>query len=97
MSCPAERLVEIREKMRGFGDGSCAIVRVDMGELPNGDRLKHLMIAEQVDGRTMLLDPMSGTMQNDEIITMSSNFGTSLFRVDELEFTSLFLECCEVL
>lgn len=78
------------EKMKEWGDGSRAIVRV--GWNTGGF---HVFIAEQIDGNTIFLDPQCGKLDVKNLFLLSRTDKTYIMRIDNLEITETILKCCE--
>lgn len=82
----------IRLLMQNYGDGARVAVKVGLGK-HNG----HVFIAEQIDGKTVFIDPQTGDKNcaywfMDGMITPDK---TRLLRIDDKGFTNLIEECVE--
>ncbi len=84
---------KVEARMAAWGDGARAIVRVQWQDKYGGGG--HVFIAEQVNGRTMFIDPQSGTMDCSSHFALVKKSQTFVMRVDDREFTDLVFECCE--
>ena len=82
---------EIQEQMAEWGDGARAQVVV---EWENGDG-GHTFIAEQRDGKTVFIDPQSGETDVDWYFDEAKPGATQFCRIDNIEPSSLILDCCE--
>lgn len=84
----------IEKQMQQFGDGSRAIVAVHW-KTGSG----HVFIAEQVNGKTLFIDPQNGDSDVNRyfkiIKTNPFKAYTYLMRTDNLEFTEKIKDCCE--
>jgi len=80
----------IDKSMSKWGDGARSEVYI---QWETGGA--HVFIAEQVNGKTIFIDPQSGK-KNCEYYFTSAKSGTILFaRIDNLEFTDLIEECVQ--
>ena len=94
--CVSNSTAEIKTKveatMYGFGNGSRAIVAVQWQKKYGGG---HVFIAEQVDGKTIFIDPQNNNMDVSYYFTMASLEDTFVLRVDNLKFTDNIRKCCK--
>ena len=85
----------IEKQMQQFGDGSRAIVAVHW-KTNNGG---HVFMAEQVNGKTLFVDPQSGDTDVSRYFKLikTNPFKPCgyLMRTDNLEFTKKIKDCCE--
>ena len=51
-------------------------------------------MAEQVDGKTLFLDPQSNKVYDEHIFKETKMGRTKYFRTDNLDFNDNILECC---
>ena len=80
---------DIIKSMQEWGDGSRCIICVIWK-----DWEAHAFVAEQVNGKTIFLDPQIN-MVYDEIVFENTLFGkTKYFRSDNLDFNDNIIECC---
>lgn len=84
---------KVESKMAAWGDGARAIVRVQWQDKYGGGG--HVFVAEQVNGRTVFIDPQSGTMDCSSHFALVKKNQTFVMRVDDREFTDLLFECCK--
>lgn len=76
--------------MKGWGDGSRCEIAV-VGKSGGG----HVFMAEQVEGKTVFLDPQANLVYDEDIFENVKRGLTKFFRTDNLEFNSGILECCK--
>ena len=81
---------KVIEQMEKWGNGSRAIVRV---QWKSGGG--HVFIAEQVDGKTIFIDPQTNKNDVEWYFNSAKKTETYVMRIDNLEFTDLIKECCE--
>lgn len=80
---------DIVEAMKSWGDGSrCEICVVWK------DYSAHVFIAEQVNGKTLFLDPQSNRVYDESIFKQTKMNMTKYFRIDNLDFNDNIIECC---
>ncbi len=95
--CTSNRTAGVKTKvedaMSGFGDGARAIVRVQWQQKYGGGG--HVFIAEQVDGKTIFIDPQSNNKDVSYYFSMAKTKETYVMRIDDLEFTDNIQKCCE--
>ena len=80
----------IEAKMKDYGDGSRAIIRVQWQKKGG-----HVFIAEQVNGKTKFIDPQSGSTDIEWYFDkgMIKPKKTYLLRTDDKEFSDLITKC----
>lgn len=81
---------KVIKQMEQWGDGARAIVRVQWK-----DGGGHVFIAEQVNGKTIFIDPQSNNPNVEFYFEYAKKDKTFVMRIDNLEFTDLIKECCE--
>ena len=83
----------IVQRMREYGDGSRAIIRVQWKRQYGGGG--HVFIAEQVDGETRFIDPQSSSPDCSRYFSMIAKGQTEILRVDDKKTTDLIGEAVE--
>lgn len=86
---------DIRSQMKGYGDGSRAIVRLEWNPSPTGERSAHVFFAEQVNGKTVFIDPQTGETHCESYFDNCIPGSIGIMRVDDKEFNSKLLQCVE--
>lgn len=81
---------EIKTSMKEWGDNSRCEICVVWRDNGSG----HVFMAEQVDGKTVFLDPQSNRVYDDTVFDKVKKFYTKYFRVDNLEFNENISDCC---
>lgn len=80
---------DIIQSMKDWGDGSrCEICVVWK------DWSGHVFMAEQVEGKTIFLDPQSNKVYDESVFKETKMGRTKYFRTDNLDFNDNILECC---
>lgn len=80
---------DIIESMKKWGDGSrCEICVVWK------DYSAHVFMAEQVDGKTIFLDPQLNRVYDESVFRHTKIGYTKYFRVDNLDFNDNIIDCC---
>lgn len=80
---------DIIQSMKDWGDGSrCEICVVWK------DWSGHVFMAEQVEGKTIFLDPQSNKVYDENVFKETKMGRTKYFRTDNLDFNDNILECC---
>ena len=80
---------EILQAMKGWGDGArceICIVRKDWSS--------HVFMAEQVEGKTIFLDPQTNTVYSESVFDDVRKTYTKYFRTDKLDFNDNIIDCC---
>ena len=84
----------IEKRMSEWGNGSRAIVGVHW----KNDGMGHVFIAEQIDGKTLFVDPQSNNLDVKKYFkciktSIKESDYTYIFRTDNLEFTDKIKKC----
>ena len=80
---------DIEKAMSEWGDGA----RAQLVVVWDGTDLGHTIIAEQIDGKTVYLDPQNGDRKLDfDDVELGS---TTFCRIDNLQPSSRILDCCK--
>lgn len=81
---------EIKQAMKTWGDGArCEICIVWQ------DWNGHVFMAEQVEGKTIFLDPQSNEVYDESVFDQVKKGYTKYFRTDNLDFTDNIIDCCQ--
>lgn len=78
-------------RMKGYGDGSRAIVRINWLLRDKG----HVFMAENHESEIYFIDPQTGGIDVSWYFDYAEPFSVVLMRTDNLEFTDLIGFCCE--
>ena len=81
---------EIKTSMKEWGDNSRCEICVVWRDNGSG----HVFMAEQVDGKTIFLDPQSNKVYDDTVFDKVKKSYTKYFRVDNLKFNENISDCC---
>ena len=81
---------QVEEFMLKWGDGARAIVGVGFC-----GRFGHVFIAEQRNGRTIYIDPQTGSADCSSYFEHAVNGQTYIARIDTLTPTNAILDCCK--
>lgn len=84
---------DIRRIMSGYGDGARAEIYVHWKKEYGGHA--HVFVAEQVNGKTMFIDPQSGKTDVSEYFSRCRPSETKIARIDNLRPTALIDECAK--
>lgn len=84
---------KVEKQMASWGDGARAIVRVQWQKRYGGGG--HVFIAEQVDGRTLFVDPQSNNADCSHYFKSVVKNQTFCMRVDDREITELIDKAVE--
>lgn len=84
----------VKSKMEEYGNGARAIVRV------RSAKKSHVIIAEQVNNRTIFIDPQTGKRDASGYFRYTGVYPicpekTVLLRIDDKQFTEMIGECVE--
>lgn len=82
---------QIQKQMKAWGDGARAEVYVAW----KGGGSAHVFVAEQVDGKTVFIDPQPGSMDCKDYFKHVRSGYTMVCRIDNLNPSELIAECCE--
>lgn len=97
INCTSNRTAGVKKKveetMLSFGDGARAIVRVQWQQKYGGGG--HVFIAEQVDGKTIFIDPQNNKQDVSGYFQLAKTKETYVLRIDDLEFTDNIKKCCK--
>lgn len=80
---------EILQAMKEWGDGArceICIVKKDWGA--------HVFMAEQVEGKTIFLDPQTNKVYSESVFDDVRKTYTKYFRTDNLDFNDNIIDCC---
>ncbi|MGN1412467.1 MAG: phage minor capsid protein [Oscillospiraceae bacterium] len=89
--CPnGNGLEDIKNKMKKWGDGARAIIGVDWK-----DGYSHVFSAEYKFGEVHFYDPQANIVDCEDSFNYVILGNTKIMRVDNLDITSVVLECCE--
>lgn len=80
---------EILQAMKEWGDGArceICIVKKDWGA--------HVFMAEQVEGKTIFLDPQTNKVYSESVFDNVRKTYTKYFRTDNLDFNDNIIDCC---
>ena len=81
---------QIEEQMAQWGDGARAMIRIR-----HMSGQGHVFCCEQVEGKTVYIDPQRGMRDVSDLLTNASGGSTMFARVDHLKPSELISECCE--
>ncbi len=81
----------IEQRMLVYGDGARVAVRVHW----DGENYGHVFIAEQVEGKTMYIDPQTNEVDVSYYFNYAKNGATTFARIDNLDVTAYIKDCCE--
>ena len=82
---------QIEEQMAQWGDGARAMIRVKFLRQNSG----HIFCCEQVDGKTIYMDPQRGLNDVAGLLTQAQGGATMFARVDQLKPSEWMKECCK--
>lgn len=82
--------VEIEKQMQEWGNGARCTIFVFWKKYEGG----HIFIAEQVNDKTLFIDPQTNKVYNENIFDKVQLAYTKIFRTDNLEFSDEIIECC---
>ena len=80
---------QIEEQMAQWGDGARAMIRIR-----HMSGQGHVFCCEQVEGKTVYIDPQRGMRDVSDLLTNASGGSTMFARVDHLKPSELMSECC---
>ena len=81
----------IEKYMSSWGDGARAEILVYWEEAPNRC---HVFVAEQMEGKTLFLDPQNGASNVEEYFSFAVPDKTVILRIDNVEITQDIEYCC---
>lgn len=90
LKCDGNGLKDIEAQMGKWGDGARAEVIVKWKNTNMG----HAFVAEQVDGRTVFIDPIDGSTNARSYFDSVEPGSVRLCRMDKLQVTKRIDECC---
>ena len=80
---------EITQAMKDWGNGArceICIVRKDWSS--------HVFMAEQIEGKTIFIDPQTNTVYDETVFDTVKKTYTKYFRTDNLDFNDNIIDCC---
>nr|MBP3282890.1 hypothetical protein [Treponema sp.] len=80
---------EIEEQMQEWGNGARCTIFVLWKKLGG-----HIFMAEQIDNKTVFLDPQINKIYNENVFDKAQLSYTKIFRTDNLEFSDEIIDCC---
>lgn len=87
--CAGNGQNDIERNMRQWGDGARAQVVVVWKNTNSG----HTFVAEQVNGKTIYVDPQTGSTDVAKYFQRVENGSVQMCRIDHLDVTNRILEC----
>ena len=81
---------EIEQQMQEWGNGARCEIYVRWKKWGGG----HIFVAEQINNKTIFIDPQTNTIYNENIFAKAQLAYTKIFRTDNLEFSDKIIECC---
>ena len=87
--CTGNGKKDIESKMKEWGDGARAQIVVSWKHTNSG----HTFLAEQVDGKTIFIDPQTGSTDVSKYFKRVEKGSVQVCRIDNLDVTNKILDC----
>jgi len=87
--CGGNGKADIEREMKKWGDGARAQIVVTWKNTNSG----HTFVAEQIDGKTVYLDPQTGSQDVSNYFSRVENGSVRFCRMDNLDVTNKILDC----
>ena len=88
--CKGDGRKDIENKMKEWGDGARVQIRVLWH-----NTYGHTFVAEQVDGKTIFMDPQNPSIDASKHLCDALRDKTEFFRIDNLDVNDSILLCCK--